>query len=166
MVRPLEAYGPAGLRRPGRRTGQLRRVASSEEPGLLAGAVSKESNPELSAILREQLAQLLEGLYDPALRQIAEWRMEGASNAEIARRLGRAVRTVERKVELIRLTWEKIGDDPAADADVVTWVAAVSKRPPSEAGAPGSKRCVPMMNEELPRPTRGFDRGERRRTVG
>jgi DNA-binding CsgD family transcriptional regulator len=37
--------------------------------------------------------------------------MEGASNTEIARRLGHAVRTVERKLELIRLTWEKIGDD-------------------------------------------------------
>ena len=93
-------------------SGQLRRAASSEEVGLLAGAVSKEPNPELSAILREQLAQLLDGLSDPTLRQIAEWRMEGASNAEIARRLGRAVRTVERKLELIRLTWEKIGDDP------------------------------------------------------
>jgi DNA-directed RNA polymerase specialized sigma24 family protein len=88
-----------------------RRPASPDEAGLLARAVSKEPIPELSAILREQLEQLLEALTDPTLRQIAEWRIEGASNTEIARRLGRAVRTVERKLELIRLTWEKIGDD-------------------------------------------------------
>ena len=37
--------------------------------------------------------------------------MEGASNAEIARRLGLTLRTIERKLELIRLTWEEIGND-------------------------------------------------------
>ena len=92
-------------------SGWLCRAASSEAAGVLARAVSKEPNPELSAILREQLERLLEALTDPTLRQIAEWRMEGASNAEIAGRLGRAVRTIERKLELIRLTWEKIGGD-------------------------------------------------------
>src|SRR5438270_586549 len=81
------------------------------EADLIARAVSKEPVPEVSAILREQLEQLLDTLTDPTLRQIAEWRMEGSSNAEIARRLDRAVRTVERKVELIRLIWEKIADD-------------------------------------------------------
>jgi DNA-directed RNA polymerase specialized sigma24 family protein len=89
----------------------VRRAASSDEAGLLASAVSKEPVPELSAILREQLERLLAALTDPILRQIAEWRMEGASNTEIAQRLGRALRTVERKLELIRLTWEKIGED-------------------------------------------------------
>jgi DNA-directed RNA polymerase specialized sigma24 family protein len=87
------------------------RADSPDEDDLLARAVSKEPVPELSAILREQLERLLAALTDPVLRQIAEWRMEGASNSEIAQRLGRAVRTVERKLELIRLTWEKIGDD-------------------------------------------------------
>jgi RNA polymerase sigma factor (sigma-70 family) len=79
--------------------------------GLLAQAVSKEPAPERAVILREQLEHLLDALPDETLRQIAEWRLQGASNAEVAQRLGRAVRTVERKVELIRLVWEKISDD-------------------------------------------------------
>ena len=52
---------------------------------------------------------------DPTLRQIAEWRVEGLTNVEIAGKLGRAARTVERKLELIRLIWEKIGDERTAD---------------------------------------------------
>jgi len=82
-----------------------------DDHDLLARAVSKEPAPEFAAILREQIEHLLDALPDPTLRQIAEWRMQGATNTEIARRLGRAVRTVERKVELIRLVWEKSGDD-------------------------------------------------------
>jgi DNA-directed RNA polymerase specialized sigma24 family protein len=88
-----------------------RHETALQEGALLARAVSKEPAPESAAILREQIEHLLDALPDPTLRQIAEWRMQGATNTEIARRLGRAVRTVERKVELIRLVWEKTGDD-------------------------------------------------------
>jgi DNA-directed RNA polymerase specialized sigma24 family protein len=87
------------------------RVNPSDEAGLLARAVSKEPIPEISVILHEQLERLLDALTDPTLRQIADWRLEGIPNAEIAQRLGRAVRTVERKLELIRLIWETMGDD-------------------------------------------------------
>jgi DNA-directed RNA polymerase specialized sigma24 family protein len=95
---------------PAAAAGRPRAATSRDEADLLARVASKEPVPELSAILREQLQQLLDALTDPTLRQIAEWRMEGASNTEIARRLGRAVRTVERKIALIRLAWEKIVD--------------------------------------------------------
>jgi DNA-directed RNA polymerase specialized sigma24 family protein len=81
------------------------------EHDFLTRAVSKEPDPEFAAILREQIEHLLGALPDPTLRQIAEWRMQGATNTEIARKLGRAVRTIERKVDLIRLVWEKTGDD-------------------------------------------------------
>ena len=80
---------------PATASARLGRTASPDEAGLLARAVSKEPVPELSAILREQLERLLEALTDPVLHQIAEWRMEGASNTEIARRLGCAIRTIE-----------------------------------------------------------------------
>jgi DNA-directed RNA polymerase specialized sigma24 family protein len=83
--------------------------ADLDPAAFLAQAVSNEPTPELAAMFREQLQQLLDALEDPTLRQIAEWRVEGFTNAEIAAKLGRATRTVERKVELIRLTWEKIG---------------------------------------------------------
>jgi DNA-directed RNA polymerase specialized sigma24 family protein len=91
--------------------GGPRRETDRDKAGLLARAVSKEPAPELAVIFREQLGHLLDALPDPTLRQIAEWRLQGASNAEVAQRLGRAVRTAERKVELIRLVWEKISED-------------------------------------------------------
>lgn len=84
---------------------------SDDEPDRLGQLPSKDPIPEVALMLREQLDQLLARLDDPVLRQIAEWRMEGLSNAEIARRLGRALRTVERKLELIRLTWEHLDGD-------------------------------------------------------
>jgi DNA-directed RNA polymerase specialized sigma24 family protein len=83
-----------------------------DQEGLLARAISKEPAPEVALVLREQIERLLSSLPDPTLRQIAEWRMQGATNAEIAGRLGRAVRTIERKIELIRLVWEKTGEWP------------------------------------------------------
>ncbi len=86
---------------------QPRHEPPRDERDLLARAVSKEPAPEFAAILREQIERLLASLPDPTLRQIAEWRMKGATNTEIADRLGRAVRTIERKVEIIRLVWEK-----------------------------------------------------------
>ena len=84
----------------------------SDPAGFLARAVSNEPAPELAAMFREQVQRLLDALTDPTLRQIAEWRMEGLTNAEIARNLGRVTRTVERKFELIRLIWDKIADEP------------------------------------------------------
>ena len=84
---------------------------SLDQEDLLARLISKEPIPELTVMMREQLEHLLDALDDPTLRRIAEFRMQGASNAEIARGLGRAVRTVERKIELIRLIWENLGGD-------------------------------------------------------
>jgi RNA polymerase sigma factor (sigma-70 family) len=92
-------------------SGQPRHEHALDKNHALAHAVSKEPAPELAVDLREQIERLLDALPDPTLRQIAEWRMQGATNAEIAGRLGRAVRTVERKIELIRLLWEKTRDD-------------------------------------------------------
>ena len=50
-------------------------------------------------------------LEDDGLRQIAVWKMEGYENDEIARRLGCGVRTVERKLGVIRAIWQ--ADRPA-----------------------------------------------------
>jgi DNA-directed RNA polymerase specialized sigma24 family protein len=86
-------------------------AGSLEGDELLAQAVSKEPLPELAAMMRDELEHLLTALDDPILRRIAESRMEGATNPEIARHLGRAVRTVERKLERIRLIWEKMIED-------------------------------------------------------
>jgi len=50
---------------------------------------------------------LLLGRLEPAQRQIAQWKLDGYTNAEIAQRLGCGLRTVERRLELIRRIWEQ-----------------------------------------------------------
>jgi RNA polymerase sigma factor (sigma-70 family) len=83
-----------------------------EDVNSLNRAASKEPSPESAAIVQEQFQELLDALPDPTLRQIALWRMDGQSNAEIAAKLGCVVRSVERKIERIRWIWEEIGAEP------------------------------------------------------
>ena len=71
----------------------------------LAQFVSAEPTPEFVAMVAEETARKLASLPDPALRQVAVLRMEGHSNQEIAARLGCVVRTVERKLDVVRSLW-------------------------------------------------------------
>jgi RNA polymerase sigma factor (sigma-70 family) len=82
------------------------------DPDAMAFVASKEPTPESAAIVQEQFQELLDALPDPILRQIALWRLDGLSNIEIAQKLGRVVRTVERKIERIRMIWTEIGTRP------------------------------------------------------
>ncbi len=66
---------------------------------------SDEWGPEFLAICDESLAGLMSKLRDDTFRQIAQMRMEGYSNAEIAKHLQVSERTIERKLNLIRLDW-------------------------------------------------------------
>jgi DNA-directed RNA polymerase specialized sigma24 family protein len=68
-----------------------------------------EPDPAEAAALAETCARLLDRLGKEDLRQVALWRLEGYSNAEIARRLGRHEGTVERKLQMIRAIWQ---DEP------------------------------------------------------
>ncbi len=63
--------------------------------------------PQLAVISREASRDLLESLGDPDLAQIAVWKMEGLTNAEIAKKLKVAEETARRKVERIRQKWSK-----------------------------------------------------------
>ena len=65
-----------------------------------------EISPELAAILTEQCQVLMGSLDDPQLQQIAVAKMEGYTNEEISKQLNLALRTVERRLQLIRKTWE------------------------------------------------------------
>ena len=84
--------------------------ASHDEPGVLARLASSEPPPESLALIHE----LLDSLPDPALRQIAEWRMAGLTTVEIAQKMGCVGRTVERRIERIRMIWKEIGVAPDA----------------------------------------------------
>ena len=62
-------------------------------------------------MLNEALERRFQMLNDPDLRQIALWKLEGHTNAEIAAQLDCTLRTVERKLERIRAYWESARDE-------------------------------------------------------
>jgi len=62
-----------------------------------------KSGPETELADAEELERLLVPLGCDQLRQIARWRVEGLTNTEIAAKLNRTERTVERKLQRIRL---------------------------------------------------------------
>ena len=72
---------------------------------VLAQFVSAEPTPEFVAMIAEETVRKLDSLPDPMLRQVAVLRMEGHTNPEIAAKLGCVVRTVERKLDVIRTLW-------------------------------------------------------------
>ena len=47
------------------------------------------------------------GMLDDKHRPIAQWKLEGYTNAEIAERIGRSVPTVELRLRMIRAIWKK-----------------------------------------------------------
>jgi RNA polymerase sigma factor (sigma-70 family) len=61
-----------------------------------------DPTPEEAALLAEEVEALLTRLSDPGLRQVAVWKLEGYTNAEIAGRLGCSEPTVERRLAIIR----------------------------------------------------------------
>jgi DNA-directed RNA polymerase specialized sigma24 family protein len=69
--------------------------------------VSREPSPELAAQVAEQCRRLLGCLDDAALQSLALWKMEGYTNDDLAARLGCGLRTVERKLRLIRQLWRE-----------------------------------------------------------
>jgi RNA polymerase sigma factor (sigma-70 family) len=63
------------------------------------------ATPEVLAIAAEEFQRLMSLLDDDRLRQIAECKLEGYTNEEIANRLGLACRSIERKLQRIRQLW-------------------------------------------------------------
>jgi DNA-directed RNA polymerase specialized sigma24 family protein len=62
----------------------------------------REPTPDFAAQVAEQCQQLLDQLGDAKLRQIALLKLEGYTDREVATRFDCSLRTVERKMELIR----------------------------------------------------------------
>jgi DNA-directed RNA polymerase specialized sigma24 family protein len=95
-----------------RKEGRRQRVVGDEA---VLGAdgfdsfASREPPPEFGAAL----ADLLEFLPSDELRRLALAKMEGCTNEEAARRLGRSLSTIERKLQVIRIVWsEGLGGAP------------------------------------------------------
>lgn len=71
----------------------------------IAQVVGDSPTPEFAAQVAEECERRLTAL-DSDLRQLAQWKLEGYSNEEIADRLHCVPRTVERKLQRIRAKWE------------------------------------------------------------
>jgi DNA-directed RNA polymerase specialized sigma24 family protein len=68
-----------------------------------------EPSPDLATLLEEECRRLLDRLGDDRLRQVALLKVKGHADQEVAAALGCGLRTVERKLERIRLIWSKEG---------------------------------------------------------
>lgn len=73
-----------------------------ESPGGFDALEGDGPTPEEAALLAEEVQSLLGRLPSPALRQVAVWKLEGFTNAEIAAKHGCSEPTVERRLALIR----------------------------------------------------------------
>jgi RNA polymerase sigma factor (sigma-70 family) len=71
--------------------------------------VSQQPSPEFSVMVAENCERLLETL-DASHRRIALLKLEGYTNAEVAEQLNCGLRTVERRLELIRRTWLELAE--------------------------------------------------------
>ncbi len=96
-------------RRQKRGGGNLRgeSVFRGEDDEVSAGiqqVVGDEPTPEFAAQIAEEHERLLSKL-DGDLRQIAQWKLEGYTNEEIGQMAKCGVRTVQRKLNRIRMEW-------------------------------------------------------------
>jgi RNA polymerase sigma factor (sigma-70 family) len=86
--------------RPGGRRG--------EDGPRIEDVICDEPTPELAAQIDEEYQRLLAALGGKhRLREVAQGKVEGLTNREIAERLGCVERTVERKLRQIREIWEE-----------------------------------------------------------
>lgn len=101
------------LRRGGPRQAELRGEPTGDEA--LALAIGDTPSPEFSVMIAEEFHNLMASLGDVELRSIALGKMEGYTNEELADRLDCSVRTVERRLNLIREKLKQKLVDDAGD---------------------------------------------------
>jgi DNA-directed RNA polymerase specialized sigma24 family protein len=79
----------------------------TDEELTLAKFLSKEPDPGAAAQMAEEWQRLLNLLDDPQLCAVAQGVLEGYTNEELAARDGCCVRTVERRLNVIRSLWSE-----------------------------------------------------------
>lgn len=90
-----------------KRGGQWCQVGSGDsQTATIERLAGDEPTPEMAAQVAEECERLLKKLPGEDLVELAVLKMEGYANDEIAAKWGKAVRTVERKLKLIRKLWE------------------------------------------------------------
>ena len=74
-------------------------------------AIGRQPTAEFALQVSEETGRLFALLPDENMRQIAALKMEGYSNEEIAAKLRGGLRTVERRLALIRKVWRSRSDE-------------------------------------------------------
>ncbi len=89
--------------REGRRAGKH---AAAIDPQIIGVAIAEgEPSPETAALVADRINHLFGLLKDPVLEAVAQMKLEGRTNREIATAIDRSLATVERKLQHIRLIW-------------------------------------------------------------
>jgi DNA-directed RNA polymerase specialized sigma24 family protein len=83
----------------------LARADSSGRQLQLADLIEEELTPDFIAAVNEECQLLMNQLPNDQFRRIARLKLEGYTNAEIAKDLDVVERTIERKLEIIRGIW-------------------------------------------------------------
>lgn len=89
-----------------RHTTAKRSVMAEQEGAVLAELKAEDPNPEFAVEIADELERLVLLFDDPTLRVIAQRKLEGYLNEEIAQELGVSPRTIIRKLKRIRQEWE------------------------------------------------------------
>jgi len=90
----------------GRLLGESARIGGdAADGGGLDRIAGDEPSPELAALVVDEYRRLREILGDDSLRRVLDLRLEGHTREEVAEKMGCAVSTVKRKLDVIRRTW-------------------------------------------------------------
>jgi DNA-directed RNA polymerase specialized sigma24 family protein len=82
-----------------------------QDDALLEEVIGSEPNPAFAAQVADDFQRLLALLPDEGLRTLALAKLEGHSNEEIAEQMECSLRTVTRRLLVIRRTWEDAANE-------------------------------------------------------
>ena len=74
-----------------------------------------QPTPEFAALVVEELENRIESLQDDELKAIAISKMNGFNNRDISQQRGISVRSVERKLRIIRDIWQDDSSSPPTE---------------------------------------------------
>lgn len=86
--------------------------SEASQIGGLSQMLHGDPTPEFIASMEEQLTEMFRILPDKSLREVARLRFEGYPNEEIAQSLDISLRSVERKLKVIRELWISSTENP------------------------------------------------------
>ncbi len=85
--------------------GRVRSESELDGMAELDEIIGNEPTPQFAAMVAENCRRLVDSLDDPALRAVAMAKLESYTNQEIALQQDCALRSVERRLQLIRKKW-------------------------------------------------------------